>query len=188
MPLWPALPIPASPALSQGLPEAASCLNGTGGVSCRAMNPLLLFLLLFVGAPLVELYFLIEVGSRIGAIPTIGLTIFTALLGGLLVRMQGLTTAMRVGELLNRGEIPAIEMLEGALLLMAGLMLLLPGFITDALGFLLLIPPLRRNLVLWFLRRSGTLRPGGPPPGAPPSDKGRPRVLEGDYQREDDRE
>ena len=151
------------------------------------MNPLFLFLLLFVGVPLVELYFLIEVGSEIGAIPTIGLTIFTALLGGVLVRMQGLSTAMRVGDALNRGEMPAIEMLEGALLLLAGLMLLLPGFITDALGFLLLIPPLRRALVLWFLRRSGTMRPGGPRPGGgPASGDGQPRVLEGEYRREDD--
>ncbi|MEJ2528676.1 MAG: FxsA family protein, partial [Gammaproteobacteria bacterium] len=56
------------------------------------MNPLILFLLLFVGIPLFELYWLIEVGSYIGAIPTIFLTVFTAVLGGLLVRMQGLAT------------------------------------------------------------------------------------------------
>jgi len=65
-------------------------------------------------------------------------------------------------------------------------MLLLPGFVTDVVGFLLLIPPLRRALVLWFLRRSGTMRPGGPPPGTPPSGNGQPRVLEGECRREDD--
>jgi len=124
------------------------------------------------------------VGSEIGAIPTIFLTVFTAVLGGLLVRLQGFTTAIRVREAMDRGEIPAIEMLEGVLLLLAGLMLLLPGFITDAIGFLLLITPVRRALVIWFLRRSGTMRPGGPV--RPEQSKGRPRVIEGECRREED--
>ncbi len=151
------------------------------------MNPLLLFLLLFAGIPLIELYLMIEVGSEIGAIPTIALTIFTAVLGGLLVRLQGLSTAMRVREAMDRGDMPAIEMLEGAVLLLAGFMLLLPGFITDALGFLLLVPPVRRSLLLLYLRRSGVLQQGKasghqPPSGQRPS----PRVIEGEFRREDD--
>jgi UPF0716 protein FxsA len=153
------------------------------------MNPLLLFLLLFAGIPLVELYFLIQVGSEIGAIPTIALTVFTAVLGGMLVRLQGLSTAMRVREAMDRGEMPAIEMLEGAVLLLAGFMLLLPGFITDALGFLLLVPPVRRALLLLFLRRSGVLQKGrapGHPSPPPPGQRPSPRVIEGEYRREDD--
>ncbi|MEW8395926.1 MAG: FxsA family protein, partial [Candidatus Thiodiazotropha sp.] len=91
------------------------------------MNPLLIFLLLFVGVPLVELYFLIKVGSEIGAFPTIFLTIFTALLGGWMVRAQGFATLTRVRGTMDRGEVPAFEMLEGAVLLVCGLLLLLRG-------------------------------------------------------------
>lgn len=145
------------------------------------MNPLILFLLLFVGIPLFELYWLLEVGSYIGAIPTIFLTVFTAVLGGLLVRMQGLTTAMRVQKSMAMGEIPAVEMLEGAVLLACGFFLLLPGFFTDILGFLALVPPIRRWLVLTFLKRAQILRPPQQPPG---SDN--PRIIEGEYHRDDD--
>jgi UPF0716 protein FxsA len=142
-----------------------------------------LFLLLFVGAPLVELYLLIEVGSRIGAIPTIALSVFTAVLGGLLVRWQGLTVLFRVQDAVAHEQVPAIELLEGALLLVTGLALLLPGLITDAVGFLLLIPPLRRGLIIAWLKRRGVLRPGGgisPDPGHKPNG-----YIEGEFRRDD---
>ena len=146
------------------------------------MPGILIFLLIFVGAPLIELYVLIEVGSGIGALPTILLSIFTAALGGWLVRLQGLSVLFRVRRMLDSGEVPALELVEGAVLLVTGLLLLLPGFITDALGFLVLIPPVRRLLILVFLRRRGVLRPGHGP--APPED--RPRgYIEGEYRRED---
>lgn len=145
------------------------------------MPGLLIFLLLFVGAPLVELYVLIEVGSGIGALPTILLSIFTAVLGGWLVRYQGLSVLFRVQHMLDAGETPALEVLEGAVLLVTGLLLLLPGFITDAFGFLMLIPPVRRLLILAFLQRRGLLRPGERPPG-PDASKG---YIEGEYRRED---
>jgi len=145
-------------------------------------NPLLIFLILFVGAPLVELYVLIEVGSEIGALPTIALSIFTAVLGGLLVRLQGFSVLFRAQELMARGEAPAIEMMEGAMLLVVGFALLLPGFITDAVGFLLLITPIRRAVIIWVLRSRGILRPGQ----APPQKDGQPRgYIEGEYHRDD---
>ena len=144
--------------------------------------PLLILLAVFVGAPLVELYVLIEVGGEIGAIPTIALSVFTAVLGGLLVRMQGLSVVLRVQQALGREELPAIELLEGAVLLATGVLLLLPGFITDALGFLLLIPALRRALVVNWLKRRGNLRPGGPGPGP---DAGRQGYIEGEFRRDD---
>jgi UPF0716 protein FxsA len=151
------------------------------------MSPLILVLLIFVVAPLVELYFLIEVGSHIGALSTIVLTVFTAVLGGLLVRLQGVSVLLRVREMTERGELPAIEMLEGALLMLAGLMLLLPGFITDALGFLLLVTPLRRALILGWLRRQGAIHPawreGEPRPGS--AEEGRRRIIDGEFHRED---
>lgn len=140
---------------------------------------LLIFLLLFIGLPLIEIYFLIEVGSQIGAMSTIGLSILTAVIGTWLVRHQGFSVLLRVRDMMDRGEVPAIEMMDGALILVAGLFLLLPGFLTDTLGFVLLIPPLRRLLIGRYIRVV---------PGAdyPPPDAGRgPRVIEGDYRRED---
>lgn len=112
-------------------------------------------LILFVIVPLVELYFLISVGEVVGALSTVLLVIFTAVIGGLMVRRQGFQTMLRMRETAARGETPALEMLEGSLLLLSGLMLLLPGFVTDLLGFALLVPPLRSRLVLWALRRGG---------------------------------
>ncbi len=145
---------------------------------------MILFLLLFVGIPLFELYWLIEVGSYLGAIPTIFLTVFTAVLGGMLVRMQGLATAMRVQKSMAMGEMPAIEMLEGAVLLACGFFLLLPGFFTDIIGFLALVPGIRRWLVVAFLKRAQILQP----PPASPGDSGgdQPRIIEGEYHRDDD--
>jgi UPF0716 protein FxsA len=139
------------------------------------------FLVLFVGIPLLELYLLIQVGSEIGALPTIGLTILTALIGGLLVRMQGFAVLLRVREAMARDQVPALEMLEGALLLVAGLMLLLPGFFTDAVGFSLLIPPLRRWLVLRYVH----ILPHTAEGHGRGEDSG-PRVIEGDFRRERD--
>ncbi len=119
------------------------------------MAGLLAFLLVFVGAPLTELYLLIEVGSRIGALPTVALCLLTAALGGVLVRWQGIGVMMRLRETMARHEVPAIEMLEGAAILLAGVLLMLPGFVTDTLGLLLLIPPLRQAAIYHLLRRKG---------------------------------
>lgn len=148
------------------------------------MNPLLLFLLLFVGIPLFELYWLIEVGSYIGAIPTIALTVFTAVLGGLLVRMQGLATAIKVQKSMAMGEMPAIEMLEGVVLLACGFLLLLPGFFTDIIGFLALVPDIRRWAILTFLRRARIMQPPSQPHGD--TEVHRPRIIEGEFRRDDD--
>jgi UPF0716 protein FxsA len=147
------------------------------------MNPLLIFLLLFVGIPLTELYFLIKIGSQIGAFPTIFLTVFTALLGGYMVRRQGFSTLMRVREMAARGEVPAIEVMEGAVLLVCGVLLLLPGFITDVVGFIFLVPPIRRWLLTAGLQGSGILRPAAhEQPGQPH----KPDVIEGEFKREDE--
>jgi UPF0716 protein FxsA len=136
-------------------------------------------LLILIGLPLFELYFLIRIGSAIGALPTIGLSILTAVLGTLLVRHQGFSVLLRIREMLDRGEVPAIEMIDGALLLVAGLFLLLPGFLTDSIGFLLLLPPLRR----WFIARLiGCVPVSRHPPDVPEE---HPRIIEGDYRRDD---
>lgn len=141
-----------------------------------------LLLILFLAVPLVEIWLLIKVGGWIGAIPTIGLVVFTAVLGVLLLRWQGFGLLARVRAMMARGELPAIEMLEGVVLVFSGALLLAPGFFTDAIGFLLLIPPLRRATVMWLLSRS--LVTNRPPPG--PGPRG-PRTIEGEFRREDPR-
>ncbi|MEW6647949.1 MAG: FxsA family protein, partial [Pseudomonadota bacterium] len=113
--------------------------------------PRLLFLLLLL-LPVLEIYLMIQVGGVIGAIPTIALVVFTAVLGALLLRHQGLAVLQRVQQLAQQGEAPTAAMLEGVVILLSGAMLLLPGFFTDALGLLGLVPPLRHALVAVILR------------------------------------
>jgi len=149
-----------------------------------AMSPVGILFLLFLAVPAVEIYFLIKVGHVIGAIPTIALVVFTAMLGAMLLRIQGWMMLQRTRLSLAQGRLPATEMLEGVLLVFSGALLLTPGFITDTIGFLLLVPPIRRALVRGFLRRSS-----GPfqPPGPPDDQSGHgPRTIEGECQREDD--
>lgn len=145
--------------------------------------PRLLFLLLLL-LPVVEIYLLIQVGGVIGVIPTIALVVFTAVLGTLLLRQQGLAVLQRVQRLAQQGEAPTAAMLEGVVILLSGAMLLLPGFFTDMLGLLGLVPPLRHALVAVILRRG---LPRRPPPGGPAGHPRRgPTTLEGQYTREDD--
>ncbi len=138
-----------------------------------------LFLAILIGLPLIEIYFLIKVGAVIGALPTIGLAILTAILGIALVRRQGFSILLRVREMLDRGEVPAREMMDGALLLIAGFMLLLPGFLTDSIGFLLLLPPLRRWVISRYLGQIPITHDLAAGRGQPP------RIIDGEYRRDD---
>ncbi|HMA14656.1 MAG: FxsA family protein [Bacteroidota bacterium] len=113
---------------------------------------LILLALVFIGMPLLEIAVFIEVGGVIGVWPTIGLTIATALAGSLLLRHQGFTALMRARAQMDRGELPARELFEGLCLVLAGALLLVPGFVTDALGLLLFLPPFRRLLRLLIAR------------------------------------
>ncbi|MCW8828548.1 MAG: FxsA family protein [Gammaproteobacteria bacterium] len=139
---------------------------------------------LFILIPLLEIYLLIKVGGTIGALPTVLLVIFTAVLGALLLRHQGLFTYARVQASLARGELPTLAMLEGVVLLISGAMLLTPGFFTDALGFLGLVPPLRQWLILKLLQ-GGMIQTMGPASRHHHPHDG-PRTLDGEYRREDD--
>jgi UPF0716 protein FxsA len=136
----------------------------------------ILILALVIGLPLVEIYFMIRVGSVIGALPTILLSIFTALLGAWLVRLQGFGIIWRIREAMSRDELPALELLDGALLLVAGFFLILPGFVTDTIGFLLLVPPLRRWLIARYM-------PMQPIEGTVA--RRETRVIEGQFRRDD---
>ncbi|AEY00813.1 FxsA [Oceanimonas sp. GK1] len=111
-------------------------------------------LLFFIGAGLLEIFVLIEVGSAIGAWSTIALIMLTAIIGISLVRIQGLQTLMEAQAKINRGETPAREMVSGMMLALSGVLLLLPGFVTDFAGVLLLLPPVRTALAERFLGRA----------------------------------
>lgn len=105
-----------------------------------------LLLILLLTVPLLELALLIQVGSVLGVLPTVLLCIFTAVLGAALIRIQGLQTLQRVQRKLDQREIPAEDLIGGLILLIAGVLLLTPGFFTDLIGFLCLIPKLRETV------------------------------------------
>lgn len=104
------------------------------------------FVVLFVVLPILEMVVLIKVGSVIGALSTVGLVLLTAVIGAALLKQQGLATLTRANQRLNSGELPAREVAEGLILAVGGALLLTPGFITDTIGFLCLIPGTRH----WF--------------------------------------
>ncbi|MCA8907625.1 MAG: FxsA family protein [Rhodospirillaceae bacterium] len=127
-----------------------------------------LLLILVIGLPLAEIFVFIQVGEAIGAMPTIVLTVATALFGIACVRWQGLGVLMRLHAAPATGEPPAVPLLEGALIALAGVLLLIPGFLTDAAGLILLLPPARSAIAHALARRSRTYttdlhgRSGGP--------------------------
>jgi UPF0716 protein FxsA len=115
------------------------------------------WLILFTVVPAVELFVLIKVGGVIGAADTIFIIILTGILGAALTRHQGFKILDRIRQAMERGQMPAAELVEGALILVGGVLLLTPGFITDAAGFFLLVPLTRRlirqRLTAWIGRQ-----------------------------------
>lgn len=101
---------------------------------------------LFTAVPILEIYLLISVSHRIGAAATLALVIATGIAGAYLARTQGLELVIRIREQINCGQLPAEELLDGALILAGGLLLLTPGLATDLVGFCLLIPVSRTGL------------------------------------------
>lgn len=114
----------------------------------------LILILLFIGLPILEIALLLKVGAAFGVFNTLAFVIFTAVLGAYLVRQQGISTLVKVRQETEAGRMPAVEMAEGVLLLIAGAVLLTPGFVTDAMGFALLIPVVRRSLIRALARHS----------------------------------
>jgi UPF0716 protein FxsA len=119
------------------------------------MLPLLI--LLFIVVPIAELYVIIQVGQAIGALPTVAILIADSVIGSMLLRAQGRGAWRRFRQATAEGRVPAREVLDGALVIFGGAFLITPGFITDVLGVLLLLPPtravIRRVLVGTFSRR-----------------------------------
>ena len=103
-------------------------------------------LLAFIGVPLIEIALFIEIGGLIGLWPTIAIVIATAVAGTALIRRQGLNTLQRAQQEMDARRLPVRELFDGICLLFAGALLLTPGFMTDAVGFALLVPSLRRLL------------------------------------------
>lgn len=155
--------------------------------------------LIFLSVPLIEIYLLIEIGGIIGAPATVFLVVFTAVLGALLLRQQGFYTLQNVQQQMARGEMPAMAMLEGVCLVIGGGLLLTPGFITDFIGFLMLIGPTRRFLIHKFVPGismfSSPFSSGGYTDSQPQADPQRktrrathhkPTIIDGEYRHEDD--
>ena len=109
--------------------------------------------LLFIVVPIAELAVVIQVGQQIGVLWTVALLVADSILGSVLMRSQGRTAWRRFNEAVAAGQVPAREVLDGALVIFGGLLLLTPGFITDFLGILLLIPPTRALVRAVLARR-----------------------------------
>ena len=111
---------------------------------------LLKLFLAFTIIPVVEIYLLIEIGSVFGVFTSIALVVFTGFLGAYLARIQGLQTLFRIQGSLGEGRMPSGELLDALLIGVAGLVLLTPGFLTDTVGFVLLIPSTRNAIKSWL--------------------------------------
>jgi|TARA_B100000767_G_scaffold255681_1_gene262052 UPF0716 protein FxsA len=168
------------------------------------------WLLLFFLMPIIEMYLLFTVAGYIDAWPTVALVMLTAVIGVSLLKRQGLATLTRGLGRMNSGQVPGQEIAEGILLGIAGALLITPGFVTDAVGFLLLFPP-SRIAIAGAILRNATLQTnmtantranaffygpdvGVPPPGQgaspikPTADASKPgATLEGEYLRKDGR-
>ena len=127
-------------------------------------------LIIFMLVPVIEMWILIEVGGWIGALPTIALVVLTATLGLSLLKRQGPSMLMSARRKINEGSIPASELVSGVMIAVGGALLLTPGFVTDVIGFALLIPQARQWLLLKL------------------ADRYRDKIIiEGEFRRVDDR-
>ena len=109
--------------------------------------------LLFAVVPVAEIYVLVTVGGVIGALPTVALVLLTAMAGAYLARLQGMAVMMRIRENLAQGFMPAEELLDGLLIFLAGMTLLTPGFLTDIMGLLILLPATRNMFKRWLRKK-----------------------------------
>ena len=111
------------------------------------------FFLLFIGVPALEVFLMIKIGGKIGALSTVSLILLTAIIGIYFAKLEGIKT-MRSGVMnLYQNKIPIYEMISGASIAIAALLLIVPGFFTDTIGFLLLIPFTRKILINFIVRK-----------------------------------
>ena len=106
------------------------------------------FLLLFV--PILEITAFILIGGQIGVFPTLGMILVTAIIGSILLRVQGFSTLSRIQAETQAGKLPGKELVHGVMIMIAGVLLLTPGFVTDTVGFLLFVPFIRTAIWSWL--------------------------------------
>ena len=111
------------------------------------------FFLLFIGIPIIEIFIMIKIGGIIGALNTVSLIFLTAIIGIYFARQQGIQTIKNGLANLYKNELPVYEIISGASIAIAALLLIVPGFLTDLIGFLLLIPLSRKLLIMIFLSK-----------------------------------
>ena len=143
--------------------------------------------IIFLTIPVLEIYLLISVGSAIGAWYTILLVFGTAVLGAYLLRKQGLSTFARAQTSLSNHEMPAMEMMEGLILLLTGALLLTPGFFTDAVGFLCLIPMVRQFLVKKLISKFTVIQAGSTYSQTQEQTQTESKTIEGEFWRDDEK-
>lgn len=144
-------------------------------------------LILFIAVPLLEIYVLISVGKVIGAFPTVLSVVMTAVLGVFLLRRQGRQALLNARAKLQAGSVPSMGLAEGIFLAAGGMLLLTPGFLTDALGFVCLVPGFRRHLIKRWSARifMGVQHPFGRGQN-PEGRNGQSHTIEGEYRRDDE--
>jgi UPF0716 protein FxsA len=151
----------------------------------------LVILFILIGIPIIELTVLVRVADDIGAFNTVMLSILTAVIGLWLVRQQGLAVVQSMQQSMAQGQSPVREMIHGFFLFFAGIFLMFPGFITDSIGALLILPPVRHMIVnLGFLRALSNAQPN--PPGNDPEPGGKKHghsidghiIIDGDFREE----
>jgi UPF0716 protein FxsA len=140
-----------------------------------------LFLLFLLVVPVLEIYMLLQIGAAIGVVPTIFSVVATAVIGSWLLRQQGFSTLQRLQQSMAQGTLPAKELIEGPILMVGGALLLTPGFVTDAIGFLCLIPTSRQKIVNYVLKH--LVIPNSPANQPPAADT--QNTIEGEFTRHD---
>ncbi|MEN9804610.1 MAG: hypothetical protein RIS41_1457 [Actinomycetota bacterium] len=140
--------------------------------------------LLFIVFPAAELYVIIRVGSSIGFLNTLGLIVLVAVVGSWLVKREGLRVWRKFNESVMQGRVPTREIVDGVLIMMAGALLLAPGFLTDALGLLVLFPPTRlvfRRMLLARASRGSVILGGFGPVSSRDGTSTRRSRIDGDF-------
>jgi len=135
--------------------------------------------IILLSVPVLEVYLLVKIGSSIGFIPTIMLLVTAATIGAGLLRTQGLAIWLRVQQSLLNGELPAVELMDGFVILAGGVLLLLPGFLSDVAGLLCLLPQTRKLITAWLLKRRFEQQASSTPGNNANS------TIEGEYRREE---
>ncbi len=144
--------------------------------------------LLFAAIPIIEIALFIQVGGVIGLWPTLAIVVGTAILGSWMIRTQGAMAMARLRESLATAQDPTEPLAHGAMILVAGVLLLTPGFFTDTLGFLLLLPPVR-TAAFRYLRSRMNVQTFGTPPGSGPGPRPPFRdadgIIDGEFEEID---